>query len=127
MSRRSVVDDETVEAFLGLVSQHEALWDVKNTRYKDQETQANAWKSIARKMAFNDGNCSPLFFSHILINDNPILEGMFWKRKFRNLRDTYVKEKRLLKTSSGQGAKKKTKQWKHFDSFAFMEVAADEK
>ena len=41
------------------------------------------------------------------------------KAKWRNLKDTYVKEKREAKGRSGQGASKK-KKWKHFDSLSFL-------
>ena len=47
--------------------------------------------------------------------------GDEWKKKWRNLRDTYMKQRKYVNsTNSDEGAKKKRK-WRYFDLMQFIE------
>lgn len=49
-----------------------------------------------------------------------------WKKKWRNVRDLYVKKKREIKaTKSGQAAQK-AKKWKFLEIMSFMDRYSEE-
>lgn len=48
------------------------------------------------------------------------LTGDGWKKKWRNLRDTYMKKKKDNATKSGQAASRK-KPWLFFDILTFLD------
>uniref|UniRef100_A0AAV2J2N2 MADF domain-containing protein n=1 Tax=Knipowitschia caucasica TaxID=637954 RepID=A0AAV2J2N2_KNICA len=82
------------ERLIHLVSQQKPLYD------KDAELKDKIWQEIAEQLGIGD------------------VEAV--KKMWRNLRDTYVRNKRDGQGRSGQAAIKK-KKWKYMDVMAFLQ------
>lgn len=105
MPRDCVSEDES-EQLLALVRQNELIFYPRHPSYKDPNIVGNVWESIAKAMKRDNGNyyCQLIWFL-----DNCILVWAYWMKKYQNLRDTYIKKKRLLKSSSGQATQSNCK------------------
>uniref|UniRef100_A0AAV2MAA3 MADF domain-containing protein n=1 Tax=Knipowitschia caucasica TaxID=637954 RepID=A0AAV2MAA3_KNICA len=88
------------ERLIHLVSQQKPLYDKESSDYKDAELKDKIWQEIAEQLGIGD------------------VEAV--KKMWRNLRDTYVRNKRDGQGRSGQAAIKK-KKWKYMDVMAFLQ------
>ncbi|ELT99791.1 hypothetical protein CAPTEDRAFT_228679 [Capitella teleta] len=98
--RRQDVTDEELFALLELVGPHECLYNTSCPSYKDHDRCTEVWKHIAESMKRED--------------------GLFWKRKYRNIRDSYVKRKRALIACENEAEVLKILQWKFYRAFSFL-------
>uniref|UniRef100_A0A8C0YD19 Uncharacterized protein n=2 Tax=Cyprinus carpio TaxID=7962 RepID=A0A8C0YD19_CYPCA len=97
-TRRMVVKMDA-ELLLFLVSENKELFDKNHSEYKNTKRKEVLWQGIADKMGVDEV-----------------------KAKWKNLRDTYTRKKRLEQDGnrSGRAAKKK-KQWKYMRVMDFLD------
>ncbi|XP_042591076.1 uncharacterized protein LOC109102093 [Cyprinus carpio] len=93
------------EVLLFLVSENKELFDKNHSEYKNTKRKEVLWQGIADKMGVD-------------------VEEV--KAKWKNLRDTYTRKKRLEQDGnrSGRAAKKK-KQWKYMRVMDFLDPPAE--
>ncbi|XP_016422956.1 uncharacterized protein LOC107751716 [Sinocyclocheilus rhinocerous] len=93
------------ELLLFLVSENKELFDKNHSEYKNTKRKEVLWQGIADKMGVD-------------------VEEV--KAKWKNLRDTYTRKKRLEQDGnrSGRAAKKK-KQWKYMRVMDFLDLSTE--
>ena len=52
--------------------------------------------------------------------------GDFWKKRWRTLRDTYVRKRREVKTKKSGSGTSDTKKWKFMDVMQFLDEFTEE-
>nr|XP_021335940.1 uncharacterized protein si:ch211-207i20.3 isoform X1 [Danio rerio] len=103
--RRSMVVKMDAELLLFLVSENKELFDKNHSEYKNTKRKEALWQGIADKMGVD-------------------VEEV--KAKWKNLRDTYTRKKRLEQDGSRSGrAAKKKKQWKYMRVMDFLDPATE--
>ncbi|XP_025093730.1 transcription factor Adf-1-like isoform X1 [Pomacea canaliculata] len=110
---RTTLETADYEKLIELVRMHEFLYDASHEGHKDTQLVQTAWKSIAKEMGRRD------------------LDGKYkseaWKKKWKNLRDTYQKRKKeQRKYRSALGARKKIK-WRWSRMMQFLDPYLDTK
>ncbi|XP_013083268.2 uncharacterized protein LOC106068451 isoform X2 [Biomphalaria glabrata] len=91
---------EENEKLIELVRQNRALYDPSFQDHKDVNHLHNIWLTVAMDMG------------------KPAMDGMEWKKKWRNLRDTYVKKIRGIRQNVNVAA---MKNWRFFEHMSFLE------
>ncbi|KAK6978397.1 actin depolymerizing factor cofilin [Biomphalaria glabrata] len=91
---------EENEKLIELVRQNRALYDPSYQDHKDVNHLHNIWLTVAMDMG------------------KPAMDGMEWKKKWRNLRDTYVKKIRGIRQNVNVAA---MKNWRFFEHMSFLE------
>ncbi|XP_016424940.1 transcription factor Adf-1-like, partial [Sinocyclocheilus rhinocerous] len=93
------------ELLLFLVSENKELFDKNHSEYKNTKRKEVLWQGIADKMGVD-------------------VEEV--KAKWKNLRDTYTRKKRLEQDGSRGGrAAKKKKQWKYMRVMDFLDPSTE--
>ncbi|XP_052466799.1 uncharacterized protein si:ch211-207i20.3 isoform X1 [Carassius gibelio] len=93
------------ELLLFLVSENKELFDKNHSEYKNTKRKEVLWQGIADKMGVD-------------------VEEV--KAKWKNLRDTYTRKKRLEQDGSRAGrASKKKKQWKYMRVMDFLDPSTE--
>lgn len=121
------------ELLLFLVSENKELFDKNHSEYKNTKRKEVLWQGIADKMGV-DGEfylCSLLCSVTVrALNHHHqwlcvcIVEEV--KAKWKNLRDTYTRKKRLEQDGSRSGrAAKKKKQWKYMRVMDFLDPSTE--
>uniref|UniRef100_A0A673MAI5 Uncharacterized LOC107751716 n=1 Tax=Sinocyclocheilus rhinocerous TaxID=307959 RepID=A0A673MAI5_9TELE len=102
-TRRRMVVKMDAELLLFLVSENKELFDKNHSEYKNTKRKEVLWQGIADKMGVDEV-----------------------KAKWKNLRDTYTRKKRLEQDGnrSGRAAKKK-KQWKYMRVMDFLDLSTE--
>ena len=72
---------------------------MKRKDYKDARVKDNAWVAVSSKVALSVPEC---------------------KRKWKNLRDRYVRELKALKKPTGTGGPAPVSQWPYFNIMSFI-------
>ena len=101
-------DDSDIEIKYDLLLMIESSEESSDDHYLIDKVRA--WVEIDSKVAPSQN----------WINFSFLFPAKDLKGRWRNLRDTYVKEKRLRKTQSGQAADKQ-KKWKFMDIMNFLD------
>ncbi|XP_050526067.1 uncharacterized protein LOC126896916 [Daktulosphaira vitifoliae] len=84
------------------VRAHPCLYDLKNANYKDQQIRDNVWKLISNSL-----------------NKKSVDDC---KKRWKNMKDTYNKNKRSRKLGTGSSTKNKQKKWVLADALSFLDV-----
>ncbi|CAI6347043.1 unnamed protein product [Macrosiphum euphorbiae] len=87
------------------VSKHPCLYDSKNAEYKDQQIRDNVWKEISNILKKSVDDC---------------------KKRWKNMKDTYNKNKRNKKLGTGSFLKNKPTKWALAGTLSFMDVCSYE-
>ncbi|CAG7785384.1 unnamed protein product, partial [Allacma fusca] len=99
--------DECSELIL-LVESRKFLYDLENPKYKDKHAASAAWKQIASLMGKG-------------------LDATWCQKKWKSMRDYYVKKKRTLQISKKSGqARKKSRPWPYFKAMSFLDRCLNE-
>ena len=88
------------ESLIDLVRQYPALWDKQNSKYKDSNYKDAKWREIAETLG--------------VPKDDAI-------KKWKSLRDTYVRQKNI-KGKSGDGLSDSKPRWKYYAIMSFLYV-----
>ena len=88
------------ESLINLVQQCPALWDKQNSKYKDSNYKDAMWREIGEIL-------------HVP-KDDAI-------KKWKSLRDTYVRHKNI-KAKSGDGLSDSKPRWKYYTIMSFLDV-----
>ena len=88
------------ESLIDLVHQYPALWDKQNSKYKDSNYKDAKWREIAETLG--------------VPKDDAI-------KKWKSLRDTYVRQKNI-KSKSGDGLSDSKPRWKYYAIMSFLDV-----
>uniref|UniRef100_A0A8C1LKU7 Transcription factor Adf-1 n=2 Tax=Cyprinus carpio TaxID=7962 RepID=A0A8C1LKU7_CYPCA len=103
ISRRRMVVKMDAELLLFLVSENKELFDKNHSEYKNTKRKEVLWQGIADKMGVDEV-----------------------KAKWKNLRDTYTRKKRMEQDGSlGGRAAKKKKQWKYMRVMDFLDPSTE--
>ncbi|XP_059173931.1 uncharacterized protein LOC131954339 isoform X2 [Physella acuta] len=94
---------EENEKLIELVRQNHALYDATCHEHKDVQFIQGIWSGIAIEMGRSN------------------MDGCEWKKKWRNLRDTYVKKKKGILLSG-----RAVKNWRFMDTMSFLEPFIDD-
>ena len=89
------------EALIDLVHQYPALWDKQHSKYKDSNYKDARWREIAEILS--------------VPKDDAI-------KKWKSLRDTYVRQK-SIKSKSGDGLSDSKPRWKYYAIMSFLDVS----
>ncbi|KAJ8878366.1 hypothetical protein PR048_018943 [Dryococelus australis] len=89
------------------VKRYSELYDIRSRDFKNKPKKDKAWIEIADQF------------------QEESVDASFCKIKWRHLRDSYLRERRVMKTSSVPGAKSK-KKWKHTDTMRFLDDTLDD-
>nr|XP_055069810.1 transcription factor Adf-1-like [Misgurnus anguillicaudatus] len=88
------------EKLILCVSEFPELYNTSLRSYRDIGRKAVSWKHVANQVGMSEDEC---------------------KRRWKNLRDRYIKERKTMKEKkSGAGAEQKTK-WRYFSIMSFLE------
>ncbi|XP_049957236.1 transcription factor Adf-1 [Schistocerca serialis cubense] len=85
-----------------LVSQHPCLYDLKNPKYRDTMFRDRIWEEIGAQLK---------------------LAGMQLQKKWRNIKDSYNREKRRLSGKSGSAVARNT-QYLYFNLLSFLNITS---
>ena len=88
------------EALIDLVHQYPALWDKQDAMYKDSNYKEAKWKEITEILHLNKEDVI---------------------KKWKSLRDTYVRHKNI-KSKSGDGLSQCKPKWKYYDIMSFVDI-----
>ena len=88
------------EALIDLVHQYAGLWDKQDAMYKDSNYKEAKWKEIVEIL--------------YLTKEDVI-------KKWKSLRDTYVRHKNI-KSKSGDGLSQCKPKWKYYDIMSFIDI-----
>ena len=88
------------EALIDLVCQYPVLWDKQDMMYKDSSYKEAKWKEIMEILH---------------LNKEEVI------RKWKSLRDTYVRHKNN-KSKSGDGLSQCKPKWKYYDIMSFVDI-----
>ena len=88
------------ESLIDLVHQYPALWDKQNSKYKDSNYKDAKWREITEILG--------------VLKDDVI-------KKWKSLRDTYVRHKNI-KAKSGDGLSDSKPRWKYYVIMSFLDV-----
>ena len=88
------------ESLIDLVRQYPALWDKQNSKYKDSNYKDAKWREICEMLG--------------VPKDDAI-------KKWKSLRDTYVRQKNI-KSKSGDGLSDSKPRWKYYAIMSFLDV-----
>ena len=88
------------EALIDLVCQYPALWDKQDAMYKDSNYKKAKWKEIAENLHLNKEDVI---------------------KKWKSLRDTYVRHKNIKSKSRDSLSQCKPK-WKYYDIMFFIDI-----
>ena len=88
------------EALIDLVHQYPALWDKQDAMYKDSNYKEVKWKEIAEILHLNKEDVI---------------------KKWKSLRDPYVRHKNI-KSRSGNGLSQCKPKWKYYDIMSFIDI-----
>ncbi|KAL4125984.1 hypothetical protein QTP88_010216 [Uroleucon formosanum] len=86
MSNKFSFSPSEDEALIGLVENNTVIFDSGHKKYKDIYLKDNIWKNISQEVGRSSDDC---------------------KKRWRNIRDTYMKQKKKLPTGSETPHKKK--------------------
>ncbi|KAL4149106.1 hypothetical protein QTP88_003121 [Uroleucon formosanum] len=86
MSNKFSFSPSEDEALIGLVENNTVIFDSGHKKYKDIYFKDNIWKNISQEVGRSSDDC---------------------KKRWRNIRDTYMKQKKKLPTGSETPHKKK--------------------
>ena len=89
------------EALIDLVRQYPALWDKQHSKYKDSNYKDARWREISEILN--------------VPKDDAI-------KKWKSLRDTYVRQK-SIKSKSGDGLSDSKPRWKYYTIMSFLDVS----
>ena len=89
------------EALIDLVRQYPALWDKQHSKYKDSNYKDARWREISEILN--------------VPKDDVI-------KKWKSLRDTYVRQK-SIKSKSGDGLSDSKPRWKYYTIMSFLDVS----
>ena len=88
------------EALIDLVPQYPALWDKQDAMYKDSSYKKAKWKEIVEMLHLNKEDVI---------------------KKWKSLRDTYVRHKNI-KCKSGDGLSQCKLKWKYYDIMSIIDI-----
>ena len=88
------------EALIDLVCQYLVIWDKQDMIYKDSSYKDAKWKEMAEIL-------------HLTKED--VI------KKWKSLRDTYVRHKNI-KSKSGDGLSQYRQKWKYYDIMSFIDI-----
>ena len=88
------------EALIDLVRQYPTLWDKQDIMYKDSSYKEAKWKEIVEILH---------------LNKEEVI------RKWKSLRDTYVRHKNN-ESKSGDGLSQCKPKWKYYDIMSFIDI-----
>ena len=88
------------ESLINLVHQYSALWDKQNAKYKDSNYKDAKWREIAEILG---------------VPKEDVI------KKWKSLRDTYVRHKNI-KAKSGDGLSDSKPRWKYYTIMSFLDV-----
>ena len=89
------------EALIEAVRSFPCLWQVKSKSYKDLRAKENAWRKVCLDTDLN---------------------GDFARKKWKQLRDRFVREiRKIKKRVSGEEGPPATSSWKFFTVLSFLE------
>ncbi|CAG7732216.1 unnamed protein product [Allacma fusca] len=98
--------DECSELIL-LVESRKFLYDRENPKYKDKYAASAAWKEIASSMGKG-------------------LDAAWCQKKWKLMRDYYVKKKRTLNSKKSEQARTKSRPWPYYKAMSFLDRCLDE-
>ncbi|XP_045491849.1 uncharacterized protein LOC123691482 [Colias croceus] len=108
MDVSNIFTDEQDEALINLVSQHAILYDLSETGYKKQPKKDKIWGEIGRILNKSGDSC---------------------KKRWKNIKDTYFRQKRKNKSGTGSAAPKnpRSKFYTYANLLSFLETAPRER
>ncbi|XP_046402150.1 transcription factor Adf-1-like [Ischnura elegans] len=89
------------ECLIEEVRKYASLYDHQHIDFKDYSVKENTWTVIASKLGKNVGDC---------------------KKRWRNVRDNYLKYKRKHKLRTGSAASAKTSKWPLYRQLSFLDL-----
>lgn len=121
------------ELLLFLVSENKELFDKNHSEYKNTKRKEVLWQGIADKMGVDGEFCWCRFLCSVTVSAPNhqrqrvcvcVVEEV--KAKWKNLRDTYTRKKRMEQDGSlGGRAAKKKKQWKYMRVMDFLDPSTE--
>ena len=88
------------EALINLVHQYPALWDKQDNMYKDSNYKEAKWNEITEILHLNK--------EYVI-------------KKWRSLRDTFVRHKNI-KSKCGDGFSQCKPKWKYYNIMSFIDI-----
>ena len=89
------------EALIDLECQYFALWDEQDAKYKDSNYKEAKWKEVTEILCLNKEDVV---------------------KKWKSLRDTFVRQKTHIKSKSGDGLSQCKPKWKYYDIMSFIDI-----
>ncbi|XP_011406710.1 PREDICTED: transcription factor Adf-1-like [Amphimedon queenslandica] len=87
------------EKFINLVREYPCLWNMKLKEYKDGRLKENSWDIVAKEVKLSVADC---------------------KKKWKSLRDRYVRECKGIRRPTGTGGPPPKSHWSYFTIMSFI-------
>ena len=118
-SLRTGPKKDVLEFLIAEAQNHNSIWNKKSKDYKDINVKSNSWLEILENLrsAFGEEVCERFKMNS--------LQGI--KGQWKNLRDTYSKNKKKAKGKSGAGLDdvQNGKEWTFFQHLRFLDQSND--
>ena len=104
-----------VEELIHEIQSHPALWDKRSRNFKDLSVKDNSWREILNNLrsTTEDGK--------ILSSKLHSIDSL--KKYWKNIRDTYTREKKVVMGKSGAGLDDVESEWAYFPLMQFLDQA----
>ncbi|KAK7087675.1 uncharacterized protein [Littorina saxatilis] len=99
---------EDITLFIERVRINPSLYNTTDIDYKDQTKVFNTWENIAKTMGLRE------------------MKGVDWKKRWRNMRDVYVKKRRTIRTTKNPLTMERAKSWRYLHLMTFLEGQIDD-
>ena len=102
-----------VEELIHEIQSHPALWDKRSRNFKDLSVKDNSWREILNNLrsTTEDGK--------ILATKLHSIDSL--KKYWKNIRDTYTREKKIVMGKSGAGLDDVESEWPYFPLMQFLD------
>ncbi|XP_022093072.1 uncharacterized protein LOC110980566 [Acanthaster planci] len=96
------------EILIALVKDNPTLYDVRDKDHKNAAQIARIWKRIADQINYQER------------------DGDYWKKRWRMLRDTYVRKRRTIKTKKSRRDASRAAMWRFYEMMDFLASHTDQ-
>ncbi|CAG4964060.1 unnamed protein product [Colias eurytheme] len=100
--------DLDIDRFIFEIENHPAIWNTKCDEYSDRAQKVKQWEEVTNM--FTDNNASV---------EEKKKNGILLQKRWRTLRDAFVKEQRELATTKS-GSAATHKKYKYYDQLLFL-------